>query len=204
MILDPHFYRANISWSWVVAPSSKRITEFQVYHNPHHSLLFYTEPALVIYIICLIPEGICECSPWFWCFDIYVLSATGSTRTKPEEVTEENTDEGGLINFLFHFSLNKTKQNKQRQQNRIGRNGKSGQNLVTEASSRAHPFHRVIHWHQSLEPFAMQDVCEFHVDGQHGARVLQNPVFIHVRCIVVTRSSENIQKGVLLYIFLAS
>lgn len=47
----------------------------------------------------------------------------------------------------------------------------------------------------------MQDVCKFHVDGQHGSCVLHNPVFIHIWCIVITRSSANIQKGVLLHTF---
>lgn len=44
----------------------------------------------------------------------------------------------------------------------------------------------------------MQNVGKFHVDGQHGSRVLHNPVLIHVWCIVITRRSENIQKGVVL------
>lgn len=74
--------------------------------------------------------------------------------------------------------------------------GAAGPEPTAEASSWAYPFHRVIHWHQSLKPFAMQNVGKFHVDGQHGACVLHDPVFVHIRCIVITGSSENTQKEV--------
>lgn len=91
---------AKISWSWVITPSSKRITEFQVHHNPHHSLLLYTGPASVIYSICLIPEGVCECSPWFW----YLSSlCCWLYRTKPGAVTEESTRWGGPGKFSLSF-----------------------------------------------------------------------------------------------------
>lgn len=64
------------------------------------------------------------------------------------------------------------------------------------AGSWAYPFHRIIHWHQSLKPFAMKNVCEFHVDGRmESLCALHNPVFVHIGCIVITRSSANIQKS---------
>lgn len=44
---------------------------------------------------------------------------------------------------------------------------------------------RVIYRHEGLQPLPMKEVGEFHVDGSHGARVLHDPVFVHIRGIVV-------------------
>lgn len=179
---------AKISWSWVVA-------QFQVRHSLHHSLLPCTGPALVIYIICLIPEGICGASPLCMMFWFVSLCSWLHKNKVWRGNRGHKVREGWHILSL----LKKTKQNKTTEQDR--QEWEVGPKPVTEASSRAYPFHRVIHWHQRLKPFAMQHVCELHVDGQHGSRVLHDPVLIHVWGIVIAGSSEKIQKGVLLCMF---
>lgn len=37
----------------------------------------------------------------------------------------------------------------------------------------------------------MQEVGELHVDRFHGARVLHDPMFVHIRGIVVARGAER-------------
>lgn len=52
--------------------------------------------------------------------------------------------------------------------------------------SKADLFHGVIYGHQSLQSLPLEEVGELHVDGLHGARVLHDPVLVHVRSVVVT------------------
>lgn len=40
----------------------------------------------------------------------------------------------------------------------------------------------------------MEEVGELHVDWSHGAGVLHDPVFVHIRSIVVTGSAGIVQK----------
>lgn len=57
--------------------------------------------------------------------------------------------------------------------------------------SLAHLFHGIINRQQSLKPFALQNICKFHVDRKHRACILHDPVLIHIWCMVVTRSAEK-------------
>lgn len=40
----------------------------------------------------------------------------------------------------------------------------------------------------------MEEVGELHVDGSHGARVLHDPVFVHIGSIVVAGRAGRVQK----------
>lgn len=40
----------------------------------------------------------------------------------------------------------------------------------------------------------MEEVGELHVDWSHGASVLHDPVFVHIRSIVVARGAGIVQK----------
>ena len=53
----------------------------------------------------------------------------------------------------------------------------------------AYLLHRVVHGHEGLQPLAVQEVGKLHVDGPHGARVLHDPVLVHVGGVVVTRGA---------------
>lgn len=148
-----------------------------------------------------------------WYFDFYLLFAIGSKepslrgnrrgQDKGVKIKSLNTHSRTLIHTqTLSFSLSKTTIKQKQNWQEWSYTKEAGPKPVTKASLCAYPFHRIVHWHQSLKPFAMQNVCKFHVDGQHGSRVLHNPVLVHIWCIVITRGSENIQKGFLLYIFL--